>query len=320
LTKTDLLRLNQVPGAKSGGLLDGELQLPHIARPGMETKQSLRRSFEALALGKEVAGQKDQIVSPISQGGDIQNQAREPVVEVLAKLARSDHVGQVSIRGRDHPDLNTLDLGTSQGANLSLLENPQELGLQGGGQFANFIQKKGTTIGSLEGALPGLIGTGEGSLDVSKKLTPSVLAVAKQGAVHDHERTLGRRAIVVDSTGQPFFPGSRFSLQEDREIQRAHSSHQPEEFSHGFAGPQDTVKERLLVERGREGGLVNAQRELTSTKLNEKPRLQVGSLHPNPVDPSASLGSQVSDTPPGTIGFEASMLPGHGAVLQAKSD
>ena len=79
---------------------------------------------------------------------------------------------------------------------LPLLQHPQQLGLQVGGNLADFIQQNRAAVGQLEPPFPFVQRPGEGSLFVSKELAFN--QVIRDGrAVDLDERSGGSRAFLV---------------------------------------------------------------------------------------------------------------------------
>ena len=79
--------------------------------------------------GKEVIGQRQQIFGPLAQRRQMDLQHVEAVVEVLAEGA-APHAGlQIFVRGRDDADVDFFRSRRSQGTNLALGNDAQELGL-----------------------------------------------------------------------------------------------------------------------------------------------------------------------------------------------
>ena len=85
-----------------------------------------------------------------------------------------------------------------------VLEYPQELHLQGGGQFSNFIQEEGPARGLLEQAAGGLVSPGVRPPDMAKQLVFQQ-ALRDSPAVNGHKRALGSAAGRMDGLGNQLF-------------------------------------------------------------------------------------------------------------------
>jgi hypothetical protein len=67
-----------------------------------------------------------------------------------ARLAFTYHFLEILIGGLDYPHIRSSGLRTAEPLKLPFLKHAQELGLKLDGRFANFIQKEGAPVGSLE--------------------------------------------------------------------------------------------------------------------------------------------------------------------------
>lgn len=93
------------------GAFDDVLQLANIAGPGMSLQRAARLPGKDFARpaglpaqrGEEMPGQRHDIRQPLPQRRQLNRKNREPVVQVLAKLARRHARGQVRVGRRNHP-------------------------------------------------------------------------------------------------------------------------------------------------------------------------------------------------------------------------
>src|ERR1700722_7249663 len=100
-------------------------------------------SVSSTIKANEMLGQKRGIARALAQSGKKNGPHVYPVVEVLAKPARPDHLFQVVVAGREQPEIGAVRLARSQTLNRVLLQNSQQLGLQSEPQRTNFIEKDG---------------------------------------------------------------------------------------------------------------------------------------------------------------------------------
>ncbi len=92
----------------------------------------------------------------------------------------------------------------------AFLEDAQELGLQGKGKIADFVQEYCPTFCDFELALLLRDGTGEGSSFMAEELGFQQIG-GKRSAVDDDERPLATGAVLVNRAGNNLFSGPGLS-------------------------------------------------------------------------------------------------------------
>ena len=90
------------------------------------------------------------------------------------------------MRGRDDAHVDADGLLGAERLHLALLDGAQDLGLGGGAQVADLVEKQGAQVGEGELAPPGLGGAGEGALFVAEELALDE-RLGDGGAVHGDE-------------------------------------------------------------------------------------------------------------------------------------
>ena len=110
-------------------------KLAHVARPrvsrefGERAGRELARPHLWLKVGEKPRRQRRQIAATLAQRGNIYDEDREPLVEVLTKEPLGDaHVQRCPGRAH-HPHIDFTP-SPPQGAHLTGFEHPQELHLQ----------------------------------------------------------------------------------------------------------------------------------------------------------------------------------------------
>src|SRR5262249_68750 len=106
------------------------LELAHVARPFV-CDESLERSrsqqfFSLVATTntpQEMLYEFRDIIASLSERGDTESDDVQPVIEIFAERALSDHARKIAIRGSDDPHIDPLRLGTSNGHEHALLEH-----------------------------------------------------------------------------------------------------------------------------------------------------------------------------------------------------
>ena len=89
---------------------------------------------------------------------------RQSVEEIPPEPTGVDFKFQIAIRRANETRIDRERGGFPDGRKSLLLNDAEEFGLQGGGQFADFVKERGTAIGLAEEANLVLDGAGEGSL------------------------------------------------------------------------------------------------------------------------------------------------------------
>jgi hypothetical protein len=151
----------------------------------------------------EVVGEQQHVVPALPERRQVHREDVEAVEEVLAEPSGRHVALQVPVRRRDDPDIGPQRGGPANPLELALLEDPQELGLDGQRQLRDLVEEQRPARGQLEA--PGLlaIGAGEGAPLVAEQLGLQQ-GLGERGAVHRHEGTFHAGARVMD--------GSRYQL------------------------------------------------------------------------------------------------------------
>jgi len=109
-----------------------------------------------------VTGEQRDVARPISERRGAELDHGEAVVEILSKSALFDPGTKVLVGSRDDSHVHEFFDLAADGANTTVLENAQELGLHARRHVADLVQKKGAAVGEPEkpGAIPGDSGIG----------------------------------------------------------------------------------------------------------------------------------------------------------------
>ncbi len=139
--------------------LDLVLQLAHVAWPVMSHQPIEGATAERLGalvpLGEaaeEVVDEEGDVVLSVTQRRDLERDHVEPIVEVFAEAALTNHLLEVPVRRRDDPHVHLAVFGGAHREEHPLLEHAQELHLERGRHVAYLVHEEGPTIGHLEEA------------------------------------------------------------------------------------------------------------------------------------------------------------------------
>ena len=145
----------QVTKANAGGVgqddrpFDGMLQLAHIAWPAIVHQRGHRIGRDGPDVLLHPRGRADQetvnerrnVLPPLAQRRHLDDEGAEPEIQILPKRSGLDGRTQIAI-GRGHDAGVDLDVAlTADAPNLALLQSPEQLRLDGGRDFADFVEE-----------------------------------------------------------------------------------------------------------------------------------------------------------------------------------
>ncbi len=161
-----------------GGSVDGVLQLPHVARPVVAGEQLQRPGLDAQPLQPQadpaafakITSQQGDVVRPLPQGGGVDREDAQAVVEIASKLPLDHRLFQIPVGGGQDTHVHLEGGVVTDALQIPVLQHPQQLGLQRQGELADLVQEQGALVGQLELARPVVNGAGEGPLHVAEQL------------------------------------------------------------------------------------------------------------------------------------------------------
>jgi len=171
-----------------------------------------------LTLGKaadEVRDQSWNVFRALTERGHANREHVQPVEQIGAERALLNHLRQVLIRGRNHPDIDLRGAAAaSETLDLLLLQCPEELGLQLQRQVADLVEKQRAPIRSLEATHALCDGAGKCAPLITKELTLQQPG-GERGAIHGHERLPPPWPSIVNGSRDELFTRSGLSKHED---------------------------------------------------------------------------------------------------------
>ncbi len=144
--------------------------------------------------------QQDDVGAPIAQGRQDDLDDTNAVVKVFAEAAILHRSLELSVRGGDDPNVGRALIRIAHAAELSLLQEAEELGLRRQGQLPDLIQKERAAIARLDETYPIPVSTGECAADVAEQLTLDE-SLGQCCAVDGGERLGPPRAVAVNGAG-----------------------------------------------------------------------------------------------------------------------
>src|SRR5208283_5568039 len=151
--------------------------------------------------------ERQNILAPFAQRRHAKGDDVEAVIEILAKVMRGDFGVEVAIGRRDYSRIDVNRAFAADPLEVLILQEAQELGLEGRRQVGNLVQEYASAVGRLQP--PGLVldSSGERAANV-----PEQLALQKffreRGAIDDDERLALAVAPSMDLPGENVFAGT----------------------------------------------------------------------------------------------------------------
>src|SRR5437870_12234563 len=94
----------------------------------------------------------------------------ESIVEVVPERLRLDGAGEVAVGGGEHAEVDVDRPVVSHAPDRSLLEDPQELGLDARRRLTDLVEEQGSAGRLFEQSLARGVGAAEGPPDVTEQL------------------------------------------------------------------------------------------------------------------------------------------------------
>src|SRR6185437_11635006 len=114
--------------------------------------------------------QQRDIFCSFTQRGQNDWKDTQPIVQITTKLVLSNSLGQITVGGSYQAQIHLDSAIATQSFKFLVLQYAQQLGLQLEGNFADFVQKQGSSIGKFKTADLLADGSRESSLFVSEEL------------------------------------------------------------------------------------------------------------------------------------------------------
>ena len=224
----DLVRLGQ-----HRHVLDDVLQLAHVAAPGPRTQEGDARLAQlgepiahlAVALpiiGEEMIGEEGDVFQALAQRRQLDRHHAQAVEQVAPQDARIDRFLRVAVGGGDEPHVHhgVLLLGAHP-PHHAILDDAQQLGLEGLRHLGELVQEEGAAVGGFEQAGLVAVGAGKGPLAVAEHLGLEQ-RLGQGGAVDGHDAPAGAAAVLVNELRDHFLAGATLAADEHRGVGGGH--------------------------------------------------------------------------------------------------
>src|SRR5208337_1911692 len=170
---------------------------------------------------EEVAAEIFNVATAFAERRHAQIHHIDTVVKILAERAGLDLGFQMAVGRAHHPHLDLLVFLSADAAELPILQELQELRLQGWVELGNLIQKQGAAVGQLDPPWLGAKGAGEGSFFVAKQLAFEQRS-GNRRAVHLYIGTTLPRGQSMDEPGNDVFSGAALAGDQNRNVGGGH--------------------------------------------------------------------------------------------------
>ena len=172
--------------------------------------------FLVEAVQEEVRQQRD-VAATLPQRRDADGEGVHAVEQVAAEDALADLLVEVGVGGGDDADIDLDLLAAADALDDLVLQEAQQLDLQGMRQVADLVEEQRAFVGALDLADGLLHRAGEGAAFVAEQF--AFQQVFRDGAAVDGDERLFRaRTEVVHRLGQRFLAGAAFAQQQDRNV------------------------------------------------------------------------------------------------------
>src|SRR5690606_32358805 len=163
---------------------------------------------------QELLREQADVAGAVAERRERDGDDREPVVQVIAQLARLESLLHVLVGGGDDADVHADLLLAAEAAEGALLEGTQELDLDVRLHLGDLVQEERPAVGELEAAGLLVDRPGEGALLVAEQLVLQDLT--REGAAVDRdERALLAGRLLVDRAGDELLAGAALAHDED---------------------------------------------------------------------------------------------------------
>lgn len=258
------------PVAEDGRPFNDVLEFADVAGPAVGAELEAGGVAQAKAglaelgggEGDEVFGEGVDVGGAVAERGDFDREGAEAEVEVGAEAAFLDFAVEVAVGGGDDADVGFESLFATEALKAFLLDDAKEFGLEGGVEFADFVEEECAAAGAFEDAVAAGDGSGEGAAFVSEQFAFDQ-GRGEGGAVDGEEGLLRAAAVNVDAAGDDFLADAAFAEEEDVGGSWGDLAEQVEDVEHAWIAGDHGAAEarRSLAGRGGRGRLGGFGRE-----------------------------------------------------------
>ena len=246
----------------SGPVVPGE-NIHGVARDARWRAAIFLRSFS-----DEMRDEEGDVFLALTQRRNLNGDDFEAIEEVVAKGSLVDHFFQGAIRRGDEPDIDRERARVAEPFKLLVFEYAEEFGLQGEGQFADFVKEEGSFVRDLEAAFTRSSGAGKCTGDMAEEFTFDQRFRDARAIEFDEGRVFAR-AVVVDGLRNEVFTGAGFAVDEYSGFRRGNLANGVVDLGH-VSRLADNVREAVaFIEPSFEFVLLEDEALLAESVLND---------------------------------------------------
>ena len=201
----------------------------------------------AVEAAQEVRDERLDVVAPVAQRRQRDAHHVQPVEEILAERPLGHGPLEVPVGRRDDAHVHREGLGRSHRANLHLLEDAQQLHLQGGRELGDLVQEDRSFIGAAEQTQGIGHRAREGAAHVAEELGLQQV-LRDRAAVDRDERPLGPRRQAMDGGGHQLLAGPALALDQHRRVRHRHLADDVLHLGHDLRGADELADRQLLAQ------------------------------------------------------------------------
>jgi len=129
-------------------------ELPDVARPRVAVQHAEPSGIDSQpSAPQKVLGEPRDVLSARAKRWDLKHEGRYPMQQVTTELARLDHHGDVTMRRRHDPDIDSTRPVCSERGDLAGLEDAQQRGLGRPRELTDLVEEEGPSVGPGEVAV-----------------------------------------------------------------------------------------------------------------------------------------------------------------------
>ncbi len=166
--------------------------------------------------------------------------------EVLPESLAVDHLLEILVGGRDNPNIHGYGSMVPNPLELFCFKDSEELHLCGQGDVRNLIKEEVSFVSCLEPADSMTISSCEGAFDVAEELALEQ-GFIERCAVELDKRRVFSPAHEMNGPCHQFFPGTAFSIDDDRRIAQSSLLNDLIDSLHRRGAPDNPLKAVLRL-------------------------------------------------------------------------
>ncbi len=191
-------------------------------------------------LGEIAIGQNRHVFRPFPKRNCADRHDIEPVEQVFPEPAFAHLDREVTVRRREHPNVDGKFLVAPDGHHDPLLQDAKQFGLQFEFHFPDLVEEDRPGVGRSKAAEGRRGRPGEGSLHVAEHVAREQGARGDR-AVHRNERPRRPRTAAMNGSGDQFLAGSTRPHDQDARVVRRHQLDRPPHLLGPRRNPDDPL-------------------------------------------------------------------------------